>query len=94
MWTSNAGYEKTKKSTEESLQKFKLDYLDLMLIHFPGNQIYDWSDERNKDIRKETWLALEEFAKAGKIKAIGVSNYLPKHMDEIKEYSKTKIACN
>lgn len=58
MWTSNASYKLTKESTEESLKKFNLGYIDLMLIHFPGNSTYDWADKRNKDIRKETWLAL------------------------------------
>ncbi len=44
VWKSNAGYENTKISTIETLKKMKLGYLDLMLIHWPGNEIYPETD--------------------------------------------------
>ena len=65
VWISNAGYEKAKKSIEESLNKMKLDYLDLVLIHQPLNDYYG------------TYRAMQDLYKEGKIKAIGVSNFYP-----------------
>lgn len=59
------GYEKTKAAFEESLQKLCLDYLDLYLIHMPFGDYYG------------SWRAMEELYKAGKIRAIGVCNFLP-----------------
>lgn len=65
VWISNAGYEKAKASIEESLRKLRTDYLDLLLIHQPFGDYYG------------TYRAMEEFYKAGKIRAIGVSNFGP-----------------
>ncbi len=65
VWISNGGYEKAKASIEESLKKLKTDYIDLLLIHQPFNDYYG------------TYRAMEEAYKAGKIKAIGVSNFYP-----------------
>ena len=59
VWISNAGYEKAKASIEESLRKLRTDYLDLLLIHQPFGDYYG------------TYRAMEEFYKAGKIRAIG-----------------------
>ena len=65
VWISNAGYEKAKASLDESLRKLQMDYIDLVLIHQPFGDYYG------------TWRALEEYYKAGKIRAIGVSNFYP-----------------
>lgn len=59
------GYEKTMQAFEESLQKLGLDYLDLYLIHMPFGDYYG------------SWRAMEELYKAGKIRAIGVCNFMP-----------------
>ncbi len=59
------GYEKTKKAFEESLQKLRLDYLDLYLIHMPFGDYYG------------SWRAMEELYKEGRVRAIGVCNFLP-----------------
>lgn len=73
--TPNHGYEITKKSLELSLEDAKeLGYIDLVLIHDP------LSDKRG---RLSTWLALQEYYKAGKIKSIGVSNYGIQHLKEL-----------
>lgn len=85
MWISNASYEKAKQSIEESLHKLDVGYIDLMLTNWPGNLLYKHNDERNAEIRQETWRALEEYHDSGDIKAIGVANYLPKHLEELKE---------
>lgn len=63
VWVSSAGYEATKQAFEESLKKLRTDYLDLYLIHQPYGDVYG------------SWRALEELHAAGKIRAIGVSNF-------------------
>lgn len=65
VWITNGGYEKAKKSIDESLKKLKTDYLDLMLIHQPFNDYYG------------TYRAMEEAYREGKLRAIGVSNFFP-----------------
>ena len=65
LWIQDAGYESTKKAFERSLKRLQLDYLDLYLIHQPYGDIYG------------SWRAMEELYKEGKIRAIGVSNFIP-----------------
>ena len=65
VWISNGGYEKARASIDASLQKLRTDYIDLLLIHQPFNDYYG------------TWRAMEVAYKAGKIRAIGVSNFMP-----------------
>src|SRR5690606_29634691 len=65
LWVQDTEYENTKKTFEKSLKNLQLDYLDLYLIHQPYGDIYG------------SWRAMEELYKAGKIKAIGVSNFHP-----------------
>ena len=59
VWISNAPYEKAKQSIEESLHKLDVGYIDLMITNWPGNLVYKHNDERNAEIRQETWRALE-----------------------------------
>ena len=63
LWVQEAGYEKTKKAFESSLSNLQLDYLDLYLIHRPFGDYYG------------AWRAMEELYEAGKIRAIGLSNF-------------------
>ena len=63
VWIENVNYENTLKSIERSLERLQLDYIDLVLIHQPYNDVYG------------SWKALEELQENGKIKAIGVSNF-------------------
>lgn len=65
LWISEYGYEKALKSIEGSLERLQVDYIDLLLIHQPFNDYYG------------AYRAMEEFYKAGKLKAIGVSNFYP-----------------
>jgi len=64
LWIQDAGYESAKKAFETSLKKLQLDYLDLYLIHMPFGDVHG------------SWRALEELYCEGKIRAIGVSNFL------------------
>ncbi|KAI0091267.1 Aldo/keto reductase [Irpex rosettiformis] len=70
------GYESALRATDESYEKFGLDYIDLYLIHSPLS---------GKERRLETWRALIEQRDRGKFKSIGVSNYNIRHIEEIRE---------
>ncbi|HWK21499.1 MAG TPA: aldo/keto reductase [Ureibacillus sp.] len=77
--------EATRAAIDNSLRNFRTDYLDLLLIHFPIE---------DKDQLKNTWEVFEEYYEAGKLKAIGVSNFEKNHLDELKEFAKVKPAVN
>ncbi len=74
----------------ESLDNFQTNYLDLVLIHWPGVKGLKLDDEKNALIRRETWNVLEEYYSNGKVKSIGVSNYTIKHLNELFSYSKIR----
>lgn len=80
LWNSNRGYENTFRAFEKTLSDLRLDYLDLYLIHWPASasRFANW-----ETINLETWRALTELYKAGRIRAIGVSNFLPHHLEAL-----------
>jgi len=80
----------TEASLELALQQLGLDYVDLMLIHFPAT----WAGVGGAAMRKEEWLALEKWAKAGKARAIGVSHYCKTHIEDILSVATLPIALN
>lgn len=82
VWNTERGYEKTLAAFETTMAKLDLDYVDLYLIHWPAaaNQFENW-----KEINAQTWRALEELYIEGKVKAIGVSNFLPNHLEALLE---------
>ena len=82
IWISNGGYEKAKASIDESLRKLQSDYVDLLLIHQPFNDYYG------------TYRAMEEACKAGKARAIGVSNFYPDRFIDLAEFCEIKPAVN
>ncbi len=82
VWISNAGYEKAKASIDESLRKLQSDYIDLMLIHQPFGDYYG------------TYRAMEEAYKAGKLRAIGVSNFYPDRFVDLAHFVEIKPAVN
>jgi len=65
-------------------------YVDLMLVHFPAS----WGGEGGKALRQAGWRAMEAFAKAGKAKAIGISHFCRRHLDDILEIATIKPAVN
>lgn len=85
LWNKHRGYEKTKKAFDSSLKALGLEYLDLYLIHWPAveKQFSNW-----EEINAETWRAMEELYEEGKIRAIGLSNFLPKHIDALLKTAK------
>ncbi len=82
LWVDDSGYEGTKKAFQTTLNKLGLEYLDLYLIHRPRGDV------------KGSWKAMEELYEAGKIRAIGVSNFEPDQMAELLSYAKIKPVIN
>lgn len=77
---SEHGYERTLAAFEETMKKLDMDYLDLYLIHWPNPIAFrDHWQEANAG----TWKAFEELYKAGRIRAIGTSNFRPHHIEEL-----------
>ncbi|MBE6612810.1 MAG: aldo/keto reductase [Ruminococcaceae bacterium] len=76
------GYASALAAFDETMDKLGLDYLDLYLIHWPASQhrFENW-----EQINLDTWRAMTELYKAGRIRAIGVSNFLPHHMAALME---------
>ncbi len=91
VWKTQMGYEETKKAFAESLEKLGTEYLDMYLIHWPKSSVDD--PDWKKKIQ-DTWKAMEEFYEAGKVRAIGLSNFLPHHIMALKETAKVQPAVN
>ncbi|KAJ2999995.1 hypothetical protein HDV02_001252, partial [Globomyces sp. JEL0801] len=81
------GYVKTKKAVEESLHNLNLEYLDLMLVHWPGTQKLKFDNPKNKINRIESVTALMEFRKDDVLKAVGVSNFNVNHFQGVEDCS-------
>ncbi|QZN74002.1 aldo/keto reductase [Paenibacillus sp. DR312] len=82
LWIQDAGYESTKLAFAKSLSKLQLDYLDMYLIHMPFGDYYG------------AWRAMEELYREGKIKAIGVSNFLPDRLMDLIVHNEIVPAIN
>lgn len=82
LWVQDTGFEKTKRAFEKSINKLQLDYLDLYLIHQPFGNVHG------------SWKAMEELYKAGKVKAIGVSNFHPDRVMDIIIFNEIVPAVN
>ncbi len=80
LWRTDRGYHNALRAFERSLNELKLDYLDLYLIHWPApkKEGVAWQQEN-----LDTWQALTELYQAGKVRAIGVSNFLEHHLSPL-----------
>ena len=83
LWNTERGYDSTLAAFETSLNTLGLDYVDLYLIHWPANYLQFGDDA--KQINAETWRAFEDLYEQGRVKAIGVSNFLPHHLEALAE---------
>lgn len=72
VWNADQGYDSTLRSFEDSIKRLQVDYLDLLLVHWPVKEKY-----------KETWRALEYLYENKKVRAIGVSNFLQHHLEDL-----------
>ncbi|WP_018619793.1 aldo/keto reductase [Spirosoma luteum] len=82
LWIQSEGYEGTMKAFEESVKKLQLDYLDLYLIHQPMGDVYG------------EWRAMQELYKAGRVRAIGVSNFQPDRLIDLIVHNEIVPAVN
>lgn len=87
-------YESAAKSIEESLAKLGMDYIDLMIIHCPQPWVEFRGERRYFTENKEVWRALENAYKDGKVKAIGVSNFLVDDLENILDSCEVKPMVN
>jgi len=83
VWNSEQGYDSTLAAFETSLKKLDMDYVDLYLVHWPVKGKY-----------KETWRALETIYQEGRAKAIGVSNFLIHHLEDLLQTATVKPMLN
>jgi diketogulonate reductase-like aldo/keto reductase len=74
VWNDEQGYESTLRACDASLKRLGMGYVDLYLVHWPVPAR-----------RSETWRAMERLLKEGKARAVGVSNYMVRHLDELRE---------
>lgn len=84
------GFEKTLTACEASLHALGRQQLDVYLVHWPGVTGWRREDPRNASLRRDTWAAMEQLLQTGKTKAIGVSNYTIKHLEELMAYATVK----
>src|SRR5436189_3761963 len=82
LWIADAGDERTKQAFERSLQRLQLEYLDLYLIHQPFGDVYG------------AWRAMEKLYQEGRIRAIGVSNFPPDRLMDLRIHNDVKPAVN
>ena len=82
LWVQDVGYERTQKAIDASLRRLQLDHLDLYLIHQPFGDVHG------------AWRAMEEATQAGKLRAIGVSNFHPDRLMDIMVFNQLKPAVN
>ncbi|CAM2162991.1 Glyoxal reductase [Burkholderia cepacia] len=82
LWVEDAGYERAQAAIDKSLKRLGLDYLDLFLIHQPFSDVHG------------AWRAMEEAHRAGKLRAIGVSNFQPDRLMDIIAFNEIKPAVN
>lgn len=82
LWVQEAGYERTQQAVDKSLRRLGLDYLDLYLIHQPFGDVHG------------SWRAMQDAYRAGKLRAIGVSNFHPDRLMDLKAFNEITPAVN
>jgi diketogulonate reductase-like aldo/keto reductase len=93
VWNDKHDYELAKASIDESLEKLGVDYVDLLLIHWP-NPVALRENDAWKTGNAGAWKAMEEAYKAGKVRAIGVSNFMIHHLEALLESAEIKPHVN
>ena len=88
LWIDEMGADNVRKAFEKSLNRLQTDYIDIYMIHWPRQTGTD--DEKWKELDAETWVAMERLVRQGKVKHLGLSNFLPHHLKNILEKSSIK----
>lgn len=91
LWNDRRDYQSALGGIDESLQKLGTDYVDLYLIHWGNPKA---SRDHWQEANAETWRAMEDILKSGKARAIGVSNFRVKHLEELFKTATTKPMVN
>ncbi|KAM3135470.1 hypothetical protein pb186bvf_012489 [Paramecium bursaria] len=92
--TSEQGYQEALNATQNILSDLDTTYLDLLLIHWPGVAKYKPGDPKVRDIRLQTWKAMEKLYDDGVVKNIGVSNFLKHHLVHLIQNCRIKPQIN
>ena len=88
LWIDEMGAENVEKAFERSLNRLQTDYVDIYMIHWPRQTGKD--DEKWKTLDIETWQAMEKLVEKGKVKRLGLSNFLPHHLKNILDNCKIR----
>ncbi|MCD8071773.1 MAG: aldo/keto reductase, partial [Alistipes sp.] len=91
VWNSDQGYKRTLKAFENSMKNLGLEYLDLYLIHWPRIK---GKEDQWAEYNRQTWLAMTELYKQGRIRSIGVSNFKPHHIESLMEVAEVMPMVN
>lgn len=83
LWNDDQGYKSTLAAVDASLARLGMDYVDLYLVHWP-----------KPDLTRDTWRAMEEIQASGKARAIGVSNFLPHHIEDLADHANVMPSIN
>jgi hypothetical protein len=92
VWNTHRGYDKTMESFNASMERLGLEYLDLFLIHWPANE--KQFGNQTELINADTWRALEDLYNAGKVRAIGLSNFKPHHIEGLMKHATIEPVVN
>ena len=80
LWNGAHGYESALEAFDQTMEKLGMDYLDLYLIHWPNPAAFR---DRWQQANADSWRAMEELYAAGRIRAIGISNFHPRHIEPL-----------
>ncbi len=92
LWCDSHGTEATRRAIRNTLRRLRTSYLDLYLMHAPDNQ--GATPEEVVELRRQSWLVLEEEHKKGTLRAIGVSNFEPRHIEQLLKWGQVPPAVN
>lgn len=91
VWKTHMGYDGTVQAIDRSLERFGFDFLDLYFMHWPkyDTEAADW-----EEVMLETWRAMEDARRAGKVRALAVSNFKPHHLESLRQHASGVPAVN